>query len=243
MLILSAAILLSSLCGCNPTPSNNNEETSSETTKAPDQTTDTTLDSRSIYANVITVYKDTSSPYESYPEGVDEQLVTELRKIKYEWGVVNAGYCFKDINHDGTEEMIFLNSDYRLQAILTQVNNKAKFVTMFHKNGFNGYIDENGVIYNSNIGKYLSWFESTSILLSNGELKCLSYYGYRANHLDIGDGDFCKKDSNGEDVIITEEEKDELVKQSIYFERPNDPIWKELLKEYLSYTSFGLEPL
>ncbi len=199
-------------------------------------TLDIKSESKDIYAEVIRLYE---YPQPVRPESVDEQLWDGLKQVWSNWSSLDAGYCFKDINNDGKYEMILLDSDYNLHAIFTHVNGNVQFVKMFDPSGNGGVIDENGIIYDHGFGRFLSWYESAYVLLSNGELECLGYYGYRGDETGLS-GAYFQKNTDGTYMDTTREKIEEFNKQYVLFQNFDTTTWVESMKDYLEYIPFDL---
>lgn len=84
-----------------------------------------------------------------------------------------AGYSIKDLNDDGTPELILLDSQYHLHSIFTTVSNCPKVLVRF----WTDYvaIDNNGIIYETGYGKGENWYVSEKTISETGELIAFSF--------------------------------------------------------------------
>ncbi len=204
------------------------------------------LNWESIYADTINAYKklikdrmldlDFDDSMSCFPD-MDQEIEISLHSLFANYGSAYDGYCIKDINGDDISELIFLGSNYWVQGLCTYVNGKVKFVKEFGKNGNGGVIDKYGNIYDSQCGRYLTWFESIQALESNGELKDIIYYGSRTTE-DLYVTEFFKK-VNDESIPATKEEIEEFRKQYFQYGTPGvGDDWINMTKEHLTFTSF-----
>ncbi len=225
--ILASLLLAGILTSCNPKNDSHTE-----------------IDYKAVYTDTINAYAKIIAnmmhdpkAYSSVtsPPWMDEEFGRDLLSLYYNYGSALDGYCIKDINGDGVDELIFLNSHYWVAGLCTYVDGKVKFVKEFGQNGNGGAIDKYGNIYDSQCFRYLSWFESIQTLESNGELKDIIYYGVSRSE-SLNDNEYYKK-VDGEHLPATREEIAELRKQYHKYATPGvGDDWINMTKEHLTFT-------
>ncbi len=229
---LASLLLTCSLSSCNPKNDNNTETDYKADYK----------DTVNAYTKIITDFMRDPKSYSSvtYPPWMDEELGSDLLSLYHNYGSALDGYCIKDINGDGVDELIFLNSHYWVAGLCTYVDGKVKFVKEFGQNGNGGAIDKYGNIYDSRCFRYLSWFESIQTLESSGELKDIIYYGVSGSE-SLNDKKYYKK-VDGEHLPATREEIAELRKQYHKYATPGvGDDWINMTREHLTFIPFYTE--
>jgi len=132
--------------------------------------------------------------------------------------ISTLGYSVKDLNSDGIEELIILDSEYTVYAIYTTVNGKIKQVGSYGKNNNIASIDAAGNIYYSGYGK-TSATEWIGRLGKNGEIEMF----YRATEIE--------DESGSEDEVRYEILMNGEMKELRQYEAPE---YKEYKKPYQS---------
>ncbi len=173
----------------------------------------------------------------TYPEGMENELGAKILEMTLNGGSVIDGYCIKDINGDGTVELIFMDSLYNIYGILTNIEGEIKFVKSF---GY-GAIDKSGLIYDSEFGthSFSSWQESIQKLDSNGDLIDIICYGSYTGDNSDDDSEYYKL-VDGQYLPSGKAEIEEFKSQfrtlwdgERLYEITN------LTKEHMSYTKFN----
>ena len=118
------------------------------------------------------------------------------------------GYAFKDINNDGTAELVLLDRDYNIFAIFTSVDKKAVLLDTFGAANNTGAIDKDGRIYKNGYSKGETDYEKIMILTESGELKEEIKYG--CSDMEDGQAPRYYKYVSGVKHDITKAEYDEL---------------------------------
>ncbi len=172
-----------------------------------------------------------------YPDGMENELGAKILEMTLHCGSVIEGYCIKDINRDGTDELIFLGSFYDIYGLFTNVDGEVKFVRFFD----NGAIDKNGLIYDCEhkIFSFSSWQESIQKLDSNGELTNIICYGSYTGDNSDDDSEYYKL-VDGQYLPSNKGEIEEFKKQfraSWDGERLYE--MRKLTKEHMSSTKFN----
>ncbi len=244
---LASLLLVASFSSCDMKINKSDADTNSDIEiNDIDDTNISRIDYEKIYSDTINSYikiitdnMHSPSIYSSVicPPDMDEEIGTALLSLYYNYGSALDGYCIKDINGDGVDELIFIGANYYVQGLCTYVDGKVRFVKEFGHNGNGGAIDKYGNIYDSRCGRFLSWFESIQVLESNGELRDIIYYGHRGTESSDGIGRY--KRINGEYISATEEEIEEYYKQYRKYASPGvGNEWKNMTSEHLSTTPF-----
>ena len=108
-------------------------------------------DGRSYYNDVVKAYREIifyKNTYEELPpEEAEAPFYMEaLRQVAALYDPsIEIGYAFKDINNDGSAELILIGRDSRLYALFTVVDKSVKVVRVF-QNGM-GYLDRTGMVF------------------------------------------------------------------------------------------------
>ncbi len=205
--------------------------------------------SRNIFADTIELYYDmiTLSRYSrsefnslTCPDGVDEQYWYSIYELTVNHGSKDTGFYIKDINNDGTDELIFLNSNYSVQAIYSYADGAVKCSKRSFDTTENiGAIDNNGVIYEKGYGKGSAWYEKMERLSSNGELEVISHYGIRnLDPINYENPEYFIYE-NGVYKTSTEQEISALRKEFRKYADPLTSFWFDITKSHLGFVSLA----
>ena len=170
------------------------------------------------YCNIINLYKDlifyknegndvTTFDLSGYAN-ISSEVSSALKQIVFNNCHQLLGYAFKDINNDGTTELVLLDRDYNIFAIFTSVNKKAVLLDTFDVANNTGAIDKDGRIYKNGYSKGETDYEKVMILTESGELKEEIKYG--CSDMEDGQAPRYYKYVSGEKHDITKAEYDEL---------------------------------
>ena len=142
--------------------------------------------------------------------GICVKPTKEIFSSEYAIGGDNAyGYAKKDLNRDGTDELILLNDSYDIIALFTMKNDKPVLL----KEARGALIDEYGYIRRSiGTGGIVSRDgEIYTYRINNSELECVIGVGYKVNVYLQKEGWY--RIENGLKIPITNEEGEALYAQ------------------------------
>ena len=141
-----------------------------------------------------------------YPN-ISSNTSSALKQIVFNNRHNLMGYSFKDINNDGTAELVLIDRDYNILALFTSVNKKALLLDTFGVNN-PGAIDKDGKIYKGSYSKGETFCEKIMTLSASGEL--IEEVKYGCSDLIEGQAATYYKYVSGERVSISKAEIDEL---------------------------------
>ena len=221
-------IVFAALCACdNATPKNADMAVATETPSTTDESTEILLppahmlildECREIVNYLLT---DESARLDFYEFGIVSGRMPKTGKLPdyraegvlWSWHQFNRseeltresiGYALKDLNEDGTPELIFFASDYKVLAIFyVDIDNNARdfcYEGCSIKNQF--YINDDGTIFRINTQAGAS--HSIIRISDFGQLICIEGIWHDSGKYYRGIGD--------ETSVITEDEYDELLK-------------------------------
>lgn len=158
-----------------------------------------------------------------------------IRNIDYYWEYDSPvagnvlGYALKDLNEDGIDELILLNSSYRVHAIFSTVNGKAKLLDSYRYR-YECAIMESGLLNTVGSDSAGIWVQAIQRLSPDGsELLDVERYGSR---YDSQSGEYYYKIENGKEVEISEAELDEFSAQYPFYEEyPNYTLTPQKITE------------
>ena len=143
------------------------------------------------------------------------------------------GYALKDLNGNGTPELILLSKDYYVFAVFSLVDNKPYLLDVFWPR-HSCVIYDSGLLYNHSSGGATLWDYRTQRISQDGrELLLVELYGDDGSYL--GDGFY--KVIDGKKYVIDRSEIDDALKWlRIPFEATADEIAKNSGLEYIPLT-------
>ena len=141
------------------------------------------------------------------------------------------GYALKDLNENGSTELILLLKDYTVLAVFSLVDNKPNLLDIFW-NRHSCVIYDSGLLYTHSSGGANYWdYKIQRISQDDSELLFVEQYGDNGSY--TGDGYY--KMVNGEEYPISESELEEALKRIRYilFEATADEIAEISGLEYI----------
>ena len=173
------------------------------------------------YCNIINLYKDlilyknegnnvTTFDLSGYAD-ISSEVSSALQQIVFNNRHQLMGYAFKDINNDGTTELVLLDRDYNILAIFASVDKKAVLLDTFGVGNNTGAIDKDGKIYKSSYSKGETFCDKIMTLTESGEL--VEDVKYGCSDLDEEQAAKYYKYVAGERVYISKAELHELSSQ------------------------------
>ena len=169
--ILLLALLTAGVCACGDRPDrpgNMSEESTQETAEAG-------------YGAVLSLYKELSEN-NSIDAGTlsrrsEEAFFSDLYSVSVNMDVnpSRAGYALRDLNGDGTDEILLLEEDGILFAVFTRRSGQVVAVDYFSGSNNRGFIDEDGTIYKASLSKGESWGVKVTRILKDGDLDFLEF--------------------------------------------------------------------
>ncbi len=188
-LLLASALLTASLTGCNTVQNGGDKiDTTTTTESTTSQVPETQPTYSNIYANELKQFKKLltiKKNFENYDVVLNQQLsdreeneiLNTLISATYDMAPTKAGYCIRDINGDGTDELILLDENYYIYALFTTVNGDTKVIDTF-KGDTNhiGAIGADGTVYKSGYSKGENHYAEVQKISENGELTGLTFW-------------------------------------------------------------------
>ena len=177
-----------------------------------------------IYADVLEQFEEflfIKKNYENYDTIFIEQYINRTETIDtliqatYDIPPTKAGYCIRDINGDGIDELILLDEKYYIYVIFTIVDGQTKVVDTF-KGDTNhiGAIGADGTIYKDGYGKGENGYSHVQKLSENGELVGLRFW-CKDDYVftdEVGKAEYFKE-INGERTTLNKEEFNALYEE------------------------------
>jgi len=142
----------------------------------------------------------------------ESKIYSELRNLA-DTTYGSVCYTIRDVNKDGTDELIFTSADpYHMLNLLTLKDNKPVMLDFFWSgtNNHVGSIDENGVVYKEAYGKGDNYHYYIKEIIA-GELVGLEF-GVLDRDIDDAEVEYYK-DENGTYTVIPESEFYEIREQ------------------------------
>ena len=142
----------------------------------------------------------------------ESKIYSELRNLA-DTTYGSVCYTIRDVNKDGTDELIFTSADpYHMLNLLTLKDNKPVMLDFFWSgtNNHVGSIDENGVVYKEAYGKGDNYHYYVKEIIA-GELVGLEF-GVLDRDIDDAEVEYYK-DENGTYTVILESEFYEIREQ------------------------------
>jgi hypothetical protein len=166
-------------------------------------------------------------------------LRNEAHEDKYHHEFRNSmGYAIKDLNGDGTYELIFIRNDYRVIAIFTTVNGEPVLLGNYWDRK-SCFIDENGLIYEAGSNGSDSSSKAVCRIKNNSkELEIIAEFGLDGHEWVDGVAvQIYFKTASGEKIRITKEEYDSL--NSNYFGKLGEYTFAQYTSDFsgIYYTS------
>ncbi len=125
------------------------------------------------------------------------------------------GYALEDLNEDGTDELILLDSNYTVLAIFSTVNGKAKLLDAYWSR-YGCAILDSGLLHTSSSGGAADWEHVIKQLSPDGsELLNVVQYGCRSDKFP---NDYYYRIENGKEEEISEAELDAFFEQYPFYE-------------------------
>lgn len=220
-LTLVLIMLLSSLCSCNGKKPDESDKNIDNNDNNYNQNIEDDNSDYDGYCDIINLYKDlilsknegndvTTFDLSGYAD-ISSEVSSALKQIVFNNRHQLMGYAFKDINNDGTAELVLLDRDYNIFAIFTSVNKKAVLLDTFGVANNTGAIDKDGTIYKSSYSKGETFCDKIMTLTESGEL--VEEVKYGCSDLDEGQAAKYYKYVAGERVYISKSELHELSSQ------------------------------
>ncbi len=185
-LLLASTLLAAPLTACQQTPAGedkiDNTTTESTTTEVPE----TTPTSSNAYEDILKQFQELlliKKNYKNYDTifvkqyNREDEILNILIQATYDVVPTKAGYCIKDINGDGTDELILLDENYYIYVLFTIVDGHIKIVDTFQGDTNHiGAIGPDGTIYKSGYSKGENHYAYAQKISENGELAGLSFW-------------------------------------------------------------------
>lgn len=135
--------------------------------------------------------------------------------------LLSCGYSVKDLNGDGTEELVLLTDDYRISAIFSvSAEDERPVLLDSFRERRSGWIDSEGLLHvTCNNGAYYSSYTVYRIADGGTSLKLVIEFG--GDGLAGTDGVLVKqyyKQEDGERVLIQEDEYHRLADRYVYYD-------------------------
>lgn len=150
-----------------------------------------------------------SSPHYPYP--LMSYSMTEIHSKVKDLSLSSFGYAVKDINSDGTDELLLICDNYALIEIHTLINNEAK-LSMFFWPGFTGTITADGKLYSEMLtsSTMMTYYAIEELDTELGIFNAVRRLGKSIT--DDPDSVFYVEAKGDDELDITKEEYDTFVK-------------------------------
>lgn len=166
------------------------------------------------YGELLGIFKELLADPDISQEKLDRLMqsgYTELQNLVANMDLQKALFAVKDLNGDGSDELIFLGKDGVLHAVYTLKDQKPSLVGLYFPGNHRGAIGFDGTIYQSGYSKGDTWYFSITKILNNGETEVFSFGEI---DYDLYDGvTECYKTVNGEKTVIEKSELDALLEE------------------------------
>ena len=248
-MLLAAALMTSSLTACSNVQADGNDidnttvESIINLPTTPNDENEKKVENSpvfsGIYADVLEQFRKfllIKKNYEDYTTiFVDQypdrnEIINTLTQASIDIVPEEAGYCIKDINGDGSDELILLDENYHIYALFTIVNSQIKVVdTFWGETNHTGAIGSDGTIYKHGYGKGDNYYGYARKISGKGELiglifKCVdnSVHTTEADDLTPFELEYFKE-INGERTVLRKESFIALYEEySFIFSNPTE---------------------
>lgn len=223
-LLLASALLTTPLTACQKVPDGVDDIDNTTTESTTPEVPETKPTFSNAYEDILKQFQELlliKKNYKNYDTifvkqyNREDEMLNILIQATYDVVPTKAGYCIKDINGDGTDELILLDEKYYIYVIFTIVDGQIKVVDTF-KGDTNhiGAIGADGTIYKDGYGKGENGYSHVQKLSENGELVGLRFW-CKDDYVftdEVGKAEYFKE-INGERTTLNKEEFNALYEE------------------------------